>query len=237
MNRVILQSGVRTGSHLILDAYVSNGYRSFHADTHKYNKEYKSVSAIRRDLPSIKESVKYYDTDEANTVLHSHVGYVPINCEEYDLVVSRRRNKLDQILSFLVARERAEWVIDKYHNDTNAIVTKPISKNDYGKYTITKDKIDHAVSVLLKLVVLQNIMMKEYKWKSVSVLFLEDIIKNGPIWMHNHLGLPYQHGKFIWGQQTHYKPKDVLNNYSAIVDYINFSLNKENRRVGLVTKI
>lgn len=229
MSRVILQSGVRTGSHLILDAYETNGYQSLHIDTSKYH----TKTLISNVNPRVKESdVQIFDPSQNNVVLHSHVGYVPTNSEEYDLVVSRRKDKVAQILSFVVARTRAEWVIEKYHKRTNAIGTTPLSDKKHKPFAAPKDVVDHAVRVLLDLLVLQNKLIQEHKWKSVKILFLEDIQKNGPIWMHNQLGLNYNEN-YIWDQQTRHKAKDVISNYNAVLQYVKQEVTEYNRNKNL----
>ena len=96
MNKILIKSVGRTGSHIISEYFKNCGY--YYVQIHFDGEIDKDVSD-NIDLQKIIES-------KEKLVVYSHdANYIPKNTEKFVLISSVRRNKFDQHCSFEVAKK------------------------------------------------------------------------------------------------------------------------------------
>jgi len=155
MDKILIKSVGRTGSHIISEYFKNCGY--YYVQIHFDGEIDKDVSD-NIDLQKIIES-------KEKLVVYSHdVNYIPKNTETFVLISSVRRNKFDQYCSFEVAQKTNQWT--KY-------------KKNVDKISIEKSKdingFIYAYTQYQNTVLQQS---RNYKWNDFKEIYYEDIINS-----------------------------------------------------------
>lgn len=109
--------------------------------------------------------LSFLETTENNHVVHSQDFWCPENTEEWDLILSKRRNSFDHACSRIVASHTQQW---GPYND----VSKDLKITPDFEYIM----VSCSNSVLTYET--HNQMAKKYTWKNVYTFYYEDIIND-----------------------------------------------------------
>lgn len=128
MKYVVKTTG-RTGSHIITEYFHKKGFVSFqdygdyNYDTYEEMKEI-ALSFLPGEKQYDRDAVQRYLTD--NIVVHSHrIDWLPNDIENFNLIISLRRNKLLQTLSSMVALETGQKTKYPKKLESNSIHIDP----------------------------------------------------------------------------------------------------------------
>ena len=149
MNKILLKTSGRTGSHLILDYFEFIGHKvMFTANTAPITLyEY----GITEQLVSI-----------TNTIVQCHLKEMPKDTHKWDLIFNKRHDLICQTLSSIIARQTNVWHVDakaeQFKVEESFVKQELIKHMAYNTY--------------------MDLVCKHVEWKSVTVIEMEDIITN-----------------------------------------------------------
>jgi len=149
MNKVLLKTSGRTGSHLILDYFESIGFKSMFTATDETDKLYQ-YGLTELVLPLDK------------TIVQCHLKNIPKETKEWNLIYNKRHDIVCQTLSSIIARHTNVW-----HGVAN-VVPFTVSEKTVKKELVTHIAFNYYMDLVCNTV----------PWKSVHILEMEDFITN-----------------------------------------------------------
>lgn len=211
MNYLIKGTG-RTGSNLLLNFLTACGYEPVELNALLY---YSS-----KDQHPL---ITYYRTGKTekligqnNLVIHDHSGWLPLNVTDYNLIISRRDNKLDQLCSHYLALNTRQYTPKEY---TDEIKIEPFNVNVEQALRM-KDLLIKADNLMQELVILP--------WLSATIITLEHHLTRGTGFLQMLLGENPKRPFDIDGEKNPFKAKDYIINYEDLKKSYNCNYVTEN---------
>lgn len=210
MNKWLIKSTTRTGSHLVYSLLESSGLRSEHVWFSKYQ-QHKSPPvwpflANHSDLR--------LKPDDDDIVVHDHTTWIPPDPENWNIVYTVRQDKAAQTLSSLFAEK-----LDEY-------VTEGVGVLTYSDKKISPFHLDlkQVVKSHWERIHYENNMknlLDSYTWKSFNLMYFEDLIKTTPEVVSHILQIDYDKDKCKWNEQKNpRKAQDIILNYNELYNVL-----------------
>ena len=149
MSKILLKTSGRTASHLLLDWYALKGIRPMYTSTSEASKLYE-YEVTEKIVPL------------TNIVVQCHLKTMPVDTQEWDLIINTRNDLVGQTLSSMIARKTNVW-------HSVADVRKPI---DIDKHMIKGEVIKH-VAFKFYMELIANYL----PWKSIEYVSMEQILE------------------------------------------------------------
>jgi len=210
LNKFLIKSSARTGSHLLYFYLVSTGMTGYHTDWQIYDNRRGRLDKHNRPLLT---NGTYLNYQNDNVVIHDHTNWLPSDTENWHIIYTKRLDTIKQTISLKWAEHISEFVENNSlkHSYTNKTY-EPIeldleaTLHHYIWHTGTWDRN-------LDKVFLQG------NWKKADILYLETFLKKTPETVAAYLGIPQI--DFSWDSQKN--PRDVekyIINYSEVYDFL-----------------
>jgi len=206
MNYLIKGTG-RTGSNLLLHYLAACGYEPVELNALLYyssKDQYPLITYYRTG-----KTEKLIGQD--NLVIHDHSGWLPLNTLDYNLIISRRDNKLDQLCSHYLAINTKQYTPDEY---TDEIKIEPFNVNVEQALRM-KDLLIKADNLMQELLILP--------WLSGTVITLEDHLSKGPGFLHMLLGETPKKPFNMDREKNPHSAKDYIMNYDDLKKSYNYN--------------
>lgn len=192
MNKILLKTSGRTASHLLLDQYALKGMRTMYTSTSEISKLYE-YEVTEKIVPL------------TNIIVQCHLKTMPVNTQEWDLIINTRSDIVGQTLSSIIARKTNTW-------HSVADISEPI---DIDKRMIKEEVIKH-IAFKFYMELIANYL----PWKSTEYISMEQILEMGEWDRLDHND---------WQHLDSYKSinhADAVNNLSEVRDNIQQSIEK-----------
>lgn len=206
MNKWLIKSTTRTGSHLVFSLLEASGLRSEHVWFSKY-REHKSPPVW--PILANHDNLKLTPTDD-NIVIHDHTTWIPPDSENWNIIYTERQDKAAQTLSSILAERLNEYVAEGV-----GVLT-------YSDKQITSFELDpiETIKTHRERLYYENNMknlIASYKWKSFNIMYFEDLIISNPDMIAHIFQIEYDKDKCKWEEQKNpRKAQDVILNYKEL---------------------
>ena len=202
MNRWLIKSTTRSGSHLIYNLLVSSGLKGYHVTS---NDNLFDKNSLWLDQIIIDEKII---PTQSNVVLHDHTSWLPEDTKKWNLVYTKRKDQIAQTISSYFAGAVNEYVLEGNRKYTNKKI-EPFSISP-GKI-LSHHKKRLAYENKLNSLVVNN------KWKTNTTYYYEDLVKLSPDKVANFLNIKYDKRICNWEEQKNPRViKDYIKNYDKI---------------------
>lgn len=212
MNKFLVKTSARTGSHLLYSYLMSTGLTGYHTDFQMYEGHRGRLDKHNRPLLT---NGTYLNYQNDNVVIHDHTNWLPSDTENWHIIYTKRLDTIKQTISFLWAEHTSEYVAagvaNKNYSYTNKIyepieldLETTLQRHTFRTRTWERD---------LEKTFLQG------NWKKADILYLETFLKKTPQTVAAYLGIPQI--DFSWDSQKN--PRDVekyIINYSEVYNFL-----------------
>lgn len=208
MNKWLIKSTTRSGSHLLYNFLESSGLRAEHVSNYFYKQENPSPAW---PLLANHSNLRLKPEDD-NLVLHDHTTWIPPDTENWNLIYTVRADKIAQTISSVFAETIGEYLLE-----------------GLGKAVYTDTKID-PFTIDRDLVIVKHRKRQQYeqnlskliyskKWKTTNLIYYEDLIQVSPEIISHMLRINYDKEKCKWQEQKNPRSvKDYVINYNEIYE-------------------
>lgn len=206
MNKWLIKSTTRTGSHLVYNLLESSGLRAEHVSWNLYRK-HKSPPV----WPFLaNHSYLKLGPEDDNIVVHDHTTWIPPDPENWNIIYTERHDKVAQTLSSIFAEKINEYLLEGL--GSAAYSDKDISPFYLDPNATFKShrKRIHYENNLMNL-------CKSYQWKKTYLFYFEDLIHATPEMMSHIFQIEYDKKKCSWDKQKNpRKAQDIILNYNEL---------------------
>lgn len=210
MNKWLIKSTTRTGSHLVFSLLEASGLRSEHVWFTKYQ-EHKSPPV----WPFLaNHSYLKLGPEDNNIVVHDHTTWIPPDPENWNVIYTVRQDKSAQTLSSILAERLNEYVLEGVGGLTysNKAIT-PFYLDTEKTLKVHRERIHYENNM--------SNLLDSYKWKSFNLMFFEDLIQTTPDVVAHILQIEYDASKCEWETQKNpRKAQDIILNYKELYNVL-----------------
>ena len=210
MNKWLIKSTTRTGSHLVYSLLEASGLRAEHVSFKLYREQ---SSPPVWPLLANHDNLRLSPEDD-NIVVHDHTTWMPPDPENWNIVHTQRQDKAAQTLSSIFAGKINEYLLEG------------LGASSYSDKYITPFYLDPKATLKShrKRIHYENNMrnlIDSRKWKSFNLMFFEDLIQTTPDVVGHILQLEYDVWKCKWDEQKNpRKAQDIILNYNELYNVL-----------------
>lgn len=206
MNKWLIKSTTRTGSHLVFSLLEASGLRSEHVWFIRYQ-EHKSppVWPLLANHSHLK-----LGPEDNNIVVHDHTTWIPPDPENWNVIYTVRQDKSAQTLSSILAERLNEYVVEGVGVLTysNKDIT-PFYLDPENTLKIHRERIHYENNM--------SNLLDSYNWKSCNTMSFEELIKTTPDSVASLLKIEFDKDKCKWNEQKNpRKAQDIILNYKEL---------------------
>jgi hypothetical protein len=210
MNKWLIKSTTRTGSHLVYSLLESSGLRSEHVSWNLYRQQKSPpVWPLLANHDNLRLSA-----DDNNIVVHDHTTWMPPDPENWNIVHTQRLDKAAQTLSSIFASKINEYLLDGLGGSTYS------EKHITPFYLNPKDTL---VSHRKRIYYENNMknLINSRIWKSYNLMYFEDLILANPAMIAHIFQIEYDTDKCKWSEQKNpRKAQDIIINYKELYNVL-----------------
>lgn len=210
MNKWLIKSTRRTGSHLVYSLLKASGLRAEHVSWNLYRKQ---------KSPPVWPLLANHDNlrlspDDDDIVVHDHTTWMPPDPENWNVIYTVREDTAAQTLSAILA-----WKIGEH-------LLEGLGASTYSDKYINPFYLDPKATLKShrKRIHYENTMknlVESCKWKSYNLMYFEHLIQTTPDVVAHILQIEYDVRKCKWEQQKNpRKAQDIILNYKELYNVL-----------------
>lgn len=215
MNKWLIKSTARSGSHLIYNILESSGLRAEHISNYLYKKE---ENPPVWPLLANRDNLRLNPEDN-NIVVHDHTTWIPPDTENWNLIYTTRLDKISQTISAAFAETIGEYLLEglgkAVYTDTEI---EPFTLSPELLLTKHRKRIQYEKKL--------ETSIKNKKWKTYNLIYFEDLIQASPSIISHMFRIDCDVNKCKWQEQKN--PRSVsfyVVNYDEIYNLLSQNCN------------
>lgn len=206
MNKWLIKSTTRTGSHLLYSLLESSGLRAEHVSWDLYRKH--SSPPVWPFLANHK--YLKLGPEDNDIVVHDHTTWIPPDPENWNVIHTTRIDKAAQTLSSIMCSKIDEYLLEG------------LGASTYSDKYISPFYLDPKATLKShrKRIHYENNMknlIDSHKWKASHLIYFEDLIQVTPDLLAHMLQIEFDPWQCKWKEQKNPREtQDIILNYKEL---------------------